>query len=67
MEPSYLGEVVIDLTLDAALLYVVNREGVTTSSRAGTDLDLLLDGEMIPCGYMIPALLRVCTVLQHHC
>ena len=25
-------------TLDAALLYVVNREGVTTSSRAGTDI-----------------------------
>ena len=33
---------VLDLTLDAALLFVVNREGVTTSSRAGTDLDLLI-------------------------
>ena len=29
---------VLDSTLDAALLFVVNREGVTTSSRAGTDL-----------------------------
>ena len=37
-------KVVLDLTLDAALLFVVNREGVTTSSRAGTDLGLLLDG-----------------------
>ena len=33
---------VLDLTLDAALLYVVNREGVTTSSRAGTDLGLIV-------------------------
>ena len=33
-------EVVLDLTLDAALLFVVNREEVTTSSRVGTDLML---------------------------
>ena len=32
------------LTLDAALLYVVHHDGVTTtSSRAGTDLSLLSD------------------------
>ena len=35
---------VLDLTLDVALLFVVNREGVTTSSSSGTDLGLLLDG-----------------------
>ena len=35
---------VLDLTLDAALLFVAKCGRVSTSSRAGTDLDLLLDG-----------------------
>ena len=33
---------VLDLTLDAALLFVANRGRVSTSSRAGTDLGLIV-------------------------
>ena len=41
-----IGMVHMTPTLDAALLYVVHRDGVTTtSSRAGTDLGRLLDVE----------------------